>query len=77
MKQILTTDSTIEALKDILSANPHGIIFPADELTAWVRSMSQYKAGRGDDRQQYLSIWSGTQLVINRKGTQDPRPPKA
>lgn len=71
LQQLLTTDTTIEALKDVLAGNPSGIIYPADELAGWVRAMAQYKGGRGDDRQHWLSIWSGVQIVCNRKG-QDP-----
>lgn len=71
IRQVLTTDVTIEALKDILVTNPNGIIFPADELSGWVRSQGQYKGGRGDDRQHWLSIWSGMQIICNRKGA-DP-----
>jgi hypothetical protein len=68
MHQVLTTDSTIEALKDVLGANTTGIMYLADELSGWARGMSQYKGGRGDDRQHWLSIWSGVQIVCNRKG---------
>jgi hypothetical protein len=70
--QLLTTDSTIEALKDVLAGNPNGILFAVDELAGWARSMSQYKGGRGDDRQYWLSIWSSVQVIVNRKanGTQ-------
>lgn len=69
LKQILTTDTTIEALKDILAANPTGVIYPADELSGFTRSMSQYKSGKGDDRQHWLSIWSGAQIVCNRRSS--------
>jgi hypothetical protein len=72
LTQILTTDTTIEALKVVLAGNPNGIIFPADELSGWARAMSQYKAGRGDDRQHWLSIWSGSQIVCNRKSEPEP-----
>ncbi len=72
LKQILTTDSTIEALKNVLAGNPNGIIFVADELTAWVRSHGQYKGGKGDDRQHWLSIWSGAQVVCNRVSLAEP-----
>jgi hypothetical protein len=71
LKQIVTTDTTIEALKDVLNANPSGVAFAADELSGWVRSMCQYKGGRGDDRQSWLKIWSGSQIVCNRVG-KDP-----
>jgi hypothetical protein len=55
----------------VLAVNSNGIIFPADELSGWARSMGQYKGGRGDDRQHWLSIWSGQQIVSNRKNA-DP-----
>lgn len=70
LKQVYTTDTTIEALKDVLASNPEGIAFLADELAGWIRAMSQYKGGRGDDRTNWLSIWSGTPFVCNRKGAE-------
>lgn len=72
LEQVLTTDTTIEALKGVLQNQPNGIIYPADELSGWIRSLGQYKGGHGDDRQLWLSIWSGQQIVCNRKG--DPEP---
>jgi hypothetical protein len=72
LRQILTTDATIEALKEVLDGNPDGIIFLADELSGWARGMSQYKGGREDDRQHWLSLWSGIQVVCNRKGMPGP-----
>lgn len=70
LKQVYTTDTTIEALKDVLASNPEGIAFLADELAGWIRAMSQYKGGRGDDRAIWLSIWSGTSFACNRKGAE-------
>jgi len=72
LQQILTTDTTIEALKDVLTVNPNGIIYPADELSGWARSIGQYKGGRGNDRQIWLSVWSNTQIVTNRKSSPEP-----
>ena len=72
LHQIVTTDTTIEALKTILDDNPDGIIFTADEASGWVRSLGQYKGGAGDDRQIWLSIWSSTQIVTNRKSSRFP-----
>ena len=70
--QVITTDATVEALKDVLSANSNGVLFAQDELTGWARAMSQYKGGGGDDRQIWLSLWSSTQIVTNRKGYDHP-----
>jgi hypothetical protein len=72
LPQIFTTDTTIEALKTVLANNPSGIVYAADELSGWARSIGQYKGGRGDDRQAWLSFWSSTDVLVNRKG--DPEP---
>ncbi len=68
MRQLITTDSTIESMVQLLNQNPRGLLFKQDELTAWTRSMGQYKRTGGNDRQYWLSFWSGADQVINRKG---------
>jgi hypothetical protein len=70
LKQVLSTDATTEAIKKVLDANPNGIGYMADELASWVRSWGQYKGGRGDDRQSWLAIWSSSQIVRNRAGSE-------
>ncbi|MBL9164449.1 MAG: DUF3987 domain-containing protein [Planctomycetaceae bacterium] len=72
MKQIFTTDITVESLMVVLQANPNGIVFAADELAGFARGIGQYKGGAGADRQVYLSTWSGTQIIVNRKGSSEP-----
>jgi len=68
MRQVLATDTTVEALAGVLEANPRGILLASDELTGWVASENQYKTGgRGNDRQKWLSFWTGADVVINRK----------
>jgi len=39
-----------------------------DELSAWVRSMNQYRQGKGADKEFYLSVWGGQDSVIDRVG---------
>jgi len=68
LKRIITVDATTESLGPLLSDNPRGIAMPNDELMSWVRSLNQYKGGRGADRQFYLAAWSGAQITIDRKG---------
>lgn len=72
LRQLLTTDTAREAVPDLLRDNPRGLLIVRDELTGWVRSLNQYKGGRGDDRQLYLSAWSGTFSLANRKGQEEP-----
>jgi hypothetical protein len=67
-RQIVTTDATMEALALLLRNNPRGLLLAHDELSGWVRAMDQYRAGgKGNDRQQWLSLWSGEPIIINRK----------
>ena len=52
-------DDYPEATLWVLEDNPRGLLMVQDEGVAWVRSMGQYKGGRGNDRQFWLSAWSG------------------
>lgn len=58
----------MEALTDILQANPRGVVIHRDELSGWVRGMDQYRGGKGADRQHWLSMWSNEPLIVNRRG---------
>lgn len=71
LRQILTTDTTLEALNDVLVHNPRGVVFLRDELAGWATSMNQYKGGKGNDRQGWLSFWNGDSPLVNRKN-QEP-----
>jgi len=71
MGQIKTSDSTIEALSSLLLRQPSGILFEQDELAAWVKSMNQYKS-KGSDLEKWLSFWSCSDIIINRKTDEEP-----
>lgn len=68
---VWTSDSTTEALAEML-AGAKGIVLFRDELVGWVRSMDQYRSGKGADRQHYLSMWSRSQIKIDRKSNPAP-----
>ena len=70
--QLFTTDATLEALIVLLAQNPRGVALIQDELSGWVRSMNQYRGGRGADRQRWLSFWNGAPVIVNRKSGQQP-----
>lgn len=70
LAQCLTTDATVEALMSLHVENPRSLMLYQDELSAWVTGMGQYKGGKGNDLQKWLSIWGGSQVIVNRKGKQ-------
>jgi hypothetical protein len=72
MKQLFTTDATLEAMAELLEHNPRGLLFMRDELSGWVRGMDQYRGGRGADRQTWLSFWARSQTIVNRKSRRTP-----
>src|SRR5215204_2271305 len=45
LKSVVVDDVTVERLADILDENPRGVTSAQDELSGWVLSMNQYKAG--------------------------------
>ncbi len=72
LSQIFTTDATIEALSALLEQNPRGLVLARDELAGWTKSFNQYRSGRGADKEYWLSFWNGSDVVINRKGSDLP-----
>lgn len=72
MERTLVEDTTVEALAKVLNENPRGVLIHRDELSAWIRSMDQYKQAKGSDRQFWLSVWSSSFVAVDRKGQQDP-----
>lgn len=67
-QHLYTTDPTTESLVPMLTENPRGFALIRDEITGWVMSMDQYRAGKGADRQFWLSAWSGQAVKTDRKG---------
>jgi hypothetical protein len=61
-------DTTVEALAERLGENLRGLLSSNDELSGWIRGMDQYKGGKGSDRQFWLSAWSNSPSIVDRKG---------
>ena len=73
MRRTVVSDATIEALVVRLEENPRGVLCAHDELSGWVKSLDQYKqGGRGSERQQWLSMWGGEPIYVDRKGKKEP-----
>ena len=77
-KTVFTTNATTESIARILASqtepgqpdNP-GILLAKDEITGWIKGMNQYRAGKGDDAEFYLSCFSGSPAKYDRVNT-DP-----
>jgi len=73
LKSVVVDDVTVERLADILDENPRGVISAQDELSGWVLSMNQYKAGgKGADRTFWLRVWSNAPVKVDRKSRKVP-----
>jgi hypothetical protein len=69
--QLTLDDTTREAVAQVHSENPRGLVLVKDELTSLVASLDAYRAGKGDDKQFWLKVNSGSWVKVNRKGTKD------
>lgn len=67
---IYTSDTTIEAISYHQSQNPHGIGVMRDEMSGFFAGFDKYQKS-GNDRQYYLSSFSGDEFVVSRK-SEDP-----
>lgn len=70
-RTICVSDITTEKLAIVLQENLRGVALDRDELAGWVRSMDQYRGGRGADRQFWLSVWSGDPIRVHRKNQKE------
>jgi len=67
MRQLIVSDTTIEALGQIHTDNPRGIGVYVDEMDAFYARHNQYKSGgKGDEEQKWLSLSSGGAIKVDR-----------
>lgn len=58
-------DATPESVVMQLQNNPRGVLVYYDELSGFLSSFQRYN--KGNDEQFYLSVWSGKEVVVDRK----------
>ena len=64
---IYTSDPTVEALSDVLVANPRGVIAVFEELDSWLGSHDAYRNGGGSkDRGEWLRLFDGGPHQVDR-----------
>ncbi|TWU27568.1 YfjI family protein [Bythopirellula polymerisocia] len=66
-RRYITSDSTIEALVNLLAVQPDGVLVVRDELAGWVNGIAEYKGGKGSDLGHWLAFWSAQPVTIDRK----------
>jgi hypothetical protein len=71
LSQRIISDFTIEALIDVHKYNKNGLLIYVDELMGFINSFGQYKAGKSNEQELYLSMHDAEPIVLNRK-TSDP-----
>ncbi|MBF0346021.1 MAG: DUF3987 domain-containing protein, partial [Nitrospirae bacterium] len=67
LKQFVISDTTIEALVSTFAHDPRGVLMHQDEIGGWIKAMNQYKGGKGNDKEQYLSLWNSAPIKVDRK----------
>uniref|UniRef100_UPI0013E9CEDE DUF3987 domain-containing protein n=1 Tax=Paludisphaera soli TaxID=2712865 RepID=UPI0013E9CEDE len=67
-RRIDLDNMTLEKLPRLLSDNPRGLLMVRDELSALMGSFGQFKGGRGTDKEDILSAWSGKRIIKDRVG---------
>ncbi len=68
-ERFIASDTTVEALAPILSANPRGLLLARDELSGWVGSFDRY-SGKGKasaDVGNWLSMFNAESITVDRK----------
>jgi hypothetical protein len=69
-RQIVTGDSTVEAVAGVLADNPRGLLVGNQELDQWFASFTRYSgSGRASDRARWLPLYDADTLVVNRKSS--------
>ena len=66
LNQLTVNDATMEALEEVLSNNPDGVILHKDELAGWFKEMDSYRQ-RGD-LEHWCSLYNHQTTTINRVG---------
>jgi hypothetical protein len=68
-ERFIVSDTTVEALAPILSANPRGLLLARDELAGWIGSFDRYagKGKAGADSANWLSMFNAESIIVDRK----------
>ena len=65
LRIFMTTDTTFEGLEKSLQ-DSGSVLCVLDELTSWFAGHSRYRGSGASERSQWLSLWPGGRIVVNR-----------
>lgn len=66
LRRSIISNITLEAQIELMAHNPRGMLRVVDEVAEVIGALNQYKGGRGADRQQLLTLWSGGTVYRDR-----------
>lgn len=65
--RLIVSDTTTEALAEVLAANGYGVLLHRDELSGWFGSFDRYTQRRGADASFWLEAYGARPSLIDRK----------
>lgn len=68
-RQAYIDDATLEALGEVLSENPRGVMWRKDELSGLIADMDKYTKNAGSARSRLLSSYDGQEWKTSRTNT--------
>lgn len=68
-ERLVVNDTTVEALGDVASRSPRGLVLYRDELAGFVGGIGQYKKTPGADEAFFLSAYEGKRHSVDRRST--------
>jgi hypothetical protein len=71
LKKHIVSDSSMEAIKVSMNNNKRGIGLWVDEIAGWLNGFKKYNSAL----EQWLSIWSGKEIIHERKNSKPFRIP--
>lgn len=67
----IMNDVTIEAVAKLLQDHPNGMLLARDEASGWIKGFDKYSSAKGAEVGQWLSMYDGDALIVDRKSA-DP-----
>ncbi len=60
------SDVTVEVVAQILQKQPRGVVVLRDEVSGFFHDLNKYRNGKGGDAQNWIELWHGRVLSVDR-----------